>query len=215
MAARNIRQEDAFMIRFGLIVVIALVLSPVAAPGAPIVYDEAVSGDLSDVIPSATGLAFDAGVNSVRGSVYSGVLAPDFDAFAFSIPAGLSLTAITYTFTLEPDEGNTVATTSWGFDLGNTGLPAELGVTEIDLFGSSPQALFVGALPRAAGLYGFYNVAHDSTQGLDWLSAYQIDFVVRETTTGVPEPASLLLLAAGLAALCGARLGWTRRFARR
>ena len=215
MAARKIRQGDASMIRFGLAVVIVLAACPVAAPAAPILYEESVSGDLSDAMPSATVLAFDAGLNSVRGSLYSGVLAPDLDAFAFAVPAGLSLTAITYAFTLEPDDGNTVATTSWGFDLGNSGLPAELGVIEVDLFGPSAQTLFADVLPQGGGLYGFYNVAHGSTAGLDWSSTYQIDFVVREATTGVPEPASLLLLAAGLAALCGARLGWARRFARR
>lgn len=215
MAARKIRPGDASMIRFGLAVVIVLAACPVAAPAAPILYEESVSGDLSDVTPSATVLAFDAGLNSVRGSLYSGVLAPDLDAFAFSISAGLSLTVITYVFTLEPDDGNTVATTSWGFDLGNSGLPAELGVIEVDLFGPSAQTLFAGVLPQGGGLYGFYNIAHGSTTGLDWSSTYQIDFVVREATTGVPEPASLLLLAAGLGALCGARLGWARRFARR
>jgi hypothetical protein len=203
MAARNIRQGDAFMIRLGLAVVIVLATSPVAA--APIVFDEAVSGDLSDAMPSPTVLAFDAGVNSVRGSLYSGVVAPDFDSFAFSIPAGLSLTAITYTFALEPKAGETVAAAVWAFDVGNTGLPAELGATQVDFFGPSPQSLFSSALPQDGGLYGFYNVSHSSTPGLGWTSTYQIDFMVRETSTGVPEPASLALLAAGLIALGSAR----------
>ena len=130
---------------------------------------------------------------------------PDFDAFAFTIPGGGALTAISYAFGLDPEVGVTVATASWGFDAGNTGLSAELGVVSIDFFGPSPLALFNGPLPRGPGFYGFYNVDQASTPGLDWSSSYRIDFVVREAATGVPVPLVLLLLAAGLAGLARAR----------
>jgi hypothetical protein len=181
-----------------------LLLTP-PADAAPLVYDESVSGDLSSAIPSATVLAFGVGVNSVRGSLYSGVQAPDFDSFAFTIPAGGTLTAISYAFTLDPKEGETVAQAVWAFDAGNTGLPADLGVVAIDLFDPSPVALFDGPLPQGPGLYGFYNAAQSSTPGLGWTSPYQIDFVVTEAATGVSAPSTLLLLAAGLAGLARAR----------
>jgi hypothetical protein len=192
------------MTRVVLALAVWLFLCPTAW-AAPLTYDEAVSGDLSSATPSPTVLAFGIGVNSVLGSLYSGVQASDFDAFAFTIPAGGTLTAISYAFTLDPKEGETVAGASWGFDAGNTGLPAELGVVAIDLFGPSPLALFDGPLPQGPGLYGFYNFAHESTPGLGWTSPYRIDFVVREQATGVSAPPALLLLAAGLAGLARAR----------
>ena len=185
--------------------VLALAIVAPAAWAAPLTFDEGVSGDLSAAMPSPTVLAFGIGVNTVLGSLYSGVQAPDFDAFAFTIPAGGTLTAISYAFTLDPEDGVTVATASWGFDVGNTGLPAELGVVTIDFFGASPQALFDGSLPRGPGLHGFYNVDQSSTPGLDWSSTYRIDFVVRDTATGIPAPPALLLLAAGVAGLACAR----------
>ena len=80
-----------------------------------------------------------------------------------------------------------------------------LGVVTIDFFGASPQALFDGSLPRGPGLHGFYNVDQSSTPGLDWSSTYRIDFVVRDTATGIPAPPALLLLAAGVAGLACAR----------
>ena len=178
-----------------------LLLTPAVAPAAPFVYDETVSGDLSSAIPSPTVLPFGVGANTVRGSLSSGVQAPDFDSFAFTVPAGATLTAISYAFTLQPKTGETIATALWAFDAGNGGLPADFGGVVIDLFGPSPQALFDGPLPQGAGLYGFYNFAQQSTPGLGWTSPYQIDFVVREATAGVPAPGTLLLVAIGLAGL--------------
>ena len=49
------RQGDAAMNRFGLAVVVVLAVCPVAAPAAPILYEESISGDLSDAMPSADG----------------------------------------------------------------------------------------------------------------------------------------------------------------
>jgi PEP-CTERM motif len=188
-----------------LIVAALLLLVPAVAAAAPLHYDESVSGDLSPAMPSPTVLPFDLGVNSVRGSLYSGVLAPDFDSFAFTIPAGHSLVSISYAFTLSPKNTETVAKAGWGFDVGNTGLPAELGAVLVDLFGPSPQVLFDGPLPQGGGLYGFYNFSQESTPGLGWNSTYQIDFVVTEAATGVPAPAALLLLGLGILAAAARR----------
>ena len=70
-----------------------LLCSPVAQ--GTVIYDESVSGDLSNSGLSPTLVAMAAGSNQILGTTGRGSEGVDRDYFTFTIPAGLELTSIT------------------------------------------------------------------------------------------------------------------------
>ena len=78
---------------------IGVVLMIGIAHAVPVTYSEAVHGDLGETSNPATGVGtFDSGVNTVQGQTRFGIAGRDFDSFRFTIPAGLTLTQISFTF---------------------------------------------------------------------------------------------------------------------
>ena len=195
-----------------------------AAHGS-IIYNEAVSGDLSNIFSSPTLLTVSLGLNDVFGSTgksaTTGII--DRDYFTFTVSPGEALSGITVlsgTQTLGPLGDSFIGVES-GTQLVNpqtatdaTGLLGwthygtdDIGVNILPLMGISSMNStgFTGPLP--AGTYSFW-VQEASVGTVN----YGLEFTI------TPEPASWTMLLTGIAALAGiarrtARSGLYRRTA--
>jgi hypothetical protein len=193
-----------------------LVLAAPAAANAQTAYDEAVSGDLSNLGSSPTAISLGLGSNLVLGTTGRSGGVIDRDYFTFTLPAGWQLDTITVLpgtqalgisqlsfigvqagtqVTVNPT-GNSPAGLLGYWHFGEN----DIGFDILGVMGVAPGALgFQGALP--AGSYAFW--VQDSATGV---ASYRLDFGV----SAVPEPAALWLLSAGLGAL-GLRAAAQRR----
>jgi hypothetical protein len=209
---------------FVLLVLLACAFLYGTAAYGDTVYNESVSGDLSNNGLAPTLLTVSQGSNDVYGTTgksAAGVI--DRDYFTFIVPEGMELAAITVlpgTTTLGPDGESfigiesgpqvtisTAATTAaglLGWDHYSTG---DINVNILPLMGMGAGATgFTGPLP--AGQYSFW-VQEASVGSVN----YGFDFTVS------PEPASWTMMLTGLAALVGktarraARSGLCRRVA--
>ena len=199
---------------FALLIALLAAISPQAS-ASPIAYDEGISGDLSASLPG-TLLAFDVGVNTIKGSILNqpSTLQADFDSFAFSLGVTTHLAGVTYAFDTTPNAGTTVATASYVLDDGNSFqvLPY-LSTATINLLGASPVAVFGGALPLGAGVYGVSadNYTVNGSIPVGWAASYIWSFTVEPDAAPVPEPTSILLVGTGGLGLV--RTLWRRKAA--
>ena len=167
------------------------------ANATPITYAESVSGDLEVLCPCSNVFAFDLGINSVSGASFQNTnpSMSDFDSFAFSIPVGMQLTKVTYSFN-PTFSGAGSAADRFVLDLGNTFPIAPFISDEIvNFMASSPVTLF-SALPLGSGTYTLQDFEKITTLGLNASVDYRWEFTV---STAVPEPETLTLLSLGLA----------------
>jgi len=192
------------------------------SPGrAAVIYEE--TSNLTDLPIDAPYpvLTLAPGTNSVLGG--TSFSADAVDSFAVSVPAGLELASIAYTFTtaafIRGGGSLTEAVSGLSLVLGDGTGPQPgslLAVQNLDMVPglcspfagpcgpSSPSAvtvtLFANALPRDPGIYSVEQRALtvNNPETTTWNSRYRIDLVV------VPEPGTLLLFGPGLAALAGA-----------
>ena len=172
-------------------------------------YNESVSGDLSNSGLTPTLLTISLGANDLFGTSGKTGTVVDRDYFTFTVPQGLYLTAITVlpgTQTLGPlgdsfigiESGpqvtvSTAATTAAGLLGWDHYGTDDIGVDILPLMGTSDLGStgFTGWLP--AGTYSFW-VQEASVGSVN----YGFDF-----TVATPEPASWTMLLTGLAALVG------------
>lgn len=172
------------------------------ALAAPLVYDEAIDGDLT----GTQTLTFDVGTNTVSGSQTYHQTASDFDRFLFTLPTGSRLTAVTFAFETTLVGPTNVLAVEYLLLISGSDPITILANTKVDLLGSSSAALFEAVLPWLAAdevlqffTYSMGRVPAGMTGGT-W--EYTISFVVEPATAvAVPEPATLALLAAGLVGL--------------
>jgi hypothetical protein len=190
------------------------------------IYNESVSGDLSNSGLTPTLLTVSLGSNDVFGTTGKTGTVIDRDYFTFTVPQGEELTAITVlpdTQTLGPlgesfigiESGpqvtvSTAATTAAGllgwYHYDDSG---DMGLHILPLMGTSGLGStgFTGPLP--SGTYSFW--VQEASVGT---VPYGLEF-----TVATPEPASWTMLLTGLAALVGktarraARSGLYRRAA--
>ena len=208
------------MKRFVIAACVALLLAGPSTGVAAVIYQELTNLDDLPIDAPYPVLPLAAGTNSVLGG--TSFSADAVDSFAFSVPSGLQLASVTYSFTTGAfiRGGGSLTEAISGLSLvsgdGTAPQPGSLlAVQNVDMVPglcspfvttcgpSSPSAvtvmLFENALPRNAGIYSIEQRALtvNDPQTTNWTSNYRIDLVV------VPEPGTLLLFAPGLAVLAG------------
>lgn len=162
-------------------------------------YNEAVSGDLSNDRAAPTGLLLAPGANALTSTSVSG----DRDYVHFSLPAGLTLDAVTMqsysggddtafiavqagsTFTEPPTGTNANNLLGWTHFGPNQGHAVGDNILD-DMGAASPAIGFTGSL--AGPDYTFWIQQTGSSA-----STYQLDFVV------TPEPGSVAFMAIAVA----------------
>jgi hypothetical protein len=173
------------------------------------VYNESVSGDLSNIGSAPTLLIVSPGLNDVFGTTgksAAGVI--DRDYFTFTVPQGFDLTAITV--------------------LPGTGTLGPLGESFIGVE-SGPEVTVLTNATTAAGLLGWDHYGTDdigvnilplmgmgvgATDFTGWLPPGQYSFWVQEASVGTvpygleftiatPEPSTWTMLLTGLTVLVG------------
>jgi hypothetical protein len=154
---------------------------------AAVVYDESVSGDLSNT-PS-TLLALSEGSNTIFGSaIFASGGLRDLDSFLFLLGPGQYAVGGFYEVLDRSMAANTTQLRSH-YDLYDSSLNL-LGGYNADVLLDGGESIF-GMLP--GGLYGVNNAWMDrSGGGGSW------DYVITITVANVPEPESLALAGAGL-----------------
>jgi hypothetical protein len=183
-------------------------LSGMAAHGDTI-YNESVSGDLSNSGLTPTLLTVSLGPNDLFGTTGKTGTVVDRDYFTFTVPQGLELTAITVlpgTQTLGPlgdsfigiESGPEVTVSTAATDA--TGLlgwfhydTGDIGVNILPLMGTSGLGSTGFTTPLPAGTYSFW-----VQEGNVGTVPYGLEF-----TVATPEPASWTMLLTGMAALVG------------
>lgn len=173
-------------------------------------WDEAVQGDFANLGTAPTAVTLEAGSNPVRGTTgrVGGVV--DRDYFSFTLPEGTQLDTLTVVggsflgisglsfiavqagpqVTVNPTGGSATGLLGW-VHFGENDIGTDiLGLMGIGFGASGFES------PLRAGTYSFW--LQDTGTGV---ASYQLDFSV----SVVPEPASALLMLAGVAALIGRR----------
>jgi hypothetical protein len=191
-----------------IVLLASAVLYGTAAHGDTI-YNESVSGDLSNSGLTPTLLTVSFGANDLFGTTGKTGTVVDRDYFTFTVPQGLELTAITVlpgTQTLGPlgdsfigiESGPEVTVSTAATDA--TGLlgwfhydTGDIGVNILPLMGTSGLGSTGFTAPLPAGTYSFW-----LQEGNVGTVPYGLEFTV---TT--PEPATWTMLLTGLTALVG------------
>ncbi len=177
----------------------------VSGAGAATVYDESVSGDLSNAGASPTFISTAAGSNQIFGTTgkTGGVI--DLDYFTVALQAGQTLTAITLLpgsnvngslsfigvqagskVTVSPTGGSATGLLGWTHYS-----TSEIGTDILPAIGAGAGATGFTP-PLGTGTYSFW--VQDTSPGA---AHYGFDF----TVTSVPEPTGMALMLAGLAGL--------------
>lgn len=180
-----------------------------AAPvGAGVIYDESVSGDLSNSGLSPTVLTLSLGSNQVLGTTGAQATSVDRDYFTFTVPSGLELSSLVVlpgTQNLGPagdsfigvEAGSQVTVSTSPADasglLGWTHYDAaDIGKNILPIMGSSDLGSTGFTPPLPSGTYAFW-----VQEGNLGTVHYGFDF----TLASVPEPRSWAVLLMGMALL--------------
>jgi hypothetical protein len=199
-----------------LLVLTALGLAPARGGAQTVLWNESTNGDLSNNQAAPTPFTLAAGVSSIIGSVTGGSDTQDW--VTLTVPSGLRLSSLVLASYQSTDaQGFTGVQAGTAF-VGSVNNPASyLGYAHFGTGatnGSLPATNLVGAdlLPImgdtmiATGAQGFTPPLGEGSytfliQQLGANTAYRFDY----TVTPVPEPSSVLVVAALAGAACLAR----------
>jgi len=169
--------------------VILLVFS--AHTRAAVVYDESISGDLSNLSTDPV-LNFSTGTNTIIGNAaltYSSSPSFDIDNFSFVIPVDTELTSMTVEFSnISLFTGTTQIATTY-FLRDSTDSPAGNSLSET-ITESGPITLHMTGLPAGPDTYRLI-----TTGGWDAGNGGSYDYRLNFNVTAVPVPAAAWLLA--------------------
>jgi hypothetical protein len=135
--------------------------------------------DLEVLCPCSNVFAFDLGINSVSGASFQNTNPSmnDFDSFAFSIPVGMQLTKVTYSFNPTFSGAGSAA----GQICIGSGKcisdPPFISDEIVNFMASSPVTLF-SALPLGSGTYTLQDFEKITTLGLNASVDYRWEFTV-------------------------------------
>jgi len=166
---------------------------------AALFYNEAVSGDLSNLHSAPTPLTFSLGVNRIVGTM-GGSPSSDPDIFTFNIAPGHALTSI-FLAPLDPAERSFYAIAS-GATISPSDASAHLGSLLTFAYGELIEQLGVGGnyggsgftLPLGAGSY---------TAWIQEIST-RVNYDFAYTVAVIPEPSSYAAIAGLLGLGCAA-----------
>jgi hypothetical protein len=173
---------------------------------AVVVYDESVSGDLSDTTSPLTNFTLDVGTNTVTGRVGTATGFPfDFDSFAFTVPAGMQL--VSGSVTMNDSPGNTAdfAGYTWGLFAGSPNYNSG-SLLEFMSVGS-PDTFAFTSTPLAANVYNLSAESAGYAGNPPTFADYTFSLVVTSLAP-VPEPATFMIwgLAIVGVAICSKHL---------
>jgi len=172
----------------------ALALSyPLLAAGsalaAPVNYDEAIDGDLPFSGSPLPTLAFDLGINTVKGATGIEGIDLDFDSFAFTVPVGTQLVSLSLELTDSSRSTGNFNEAVWQFHKGSAIFRAGTDLGNVEA--QSPGTSTFTALPVGADVY------HLGANSFSASGSSFGDYTFTFELTQVPEPTSLALLGLG------------------
>lgn len=172
---------------------LALLACLFAAPvtATPITYSEAVSGDLDSSVP----LLLDIGINTVSGTSFVHQFHEDSDSLWLTVPTGAALTDVVFSAQMTLSAGATGGGTGYYLYLDDPFLDnpvCDLGTSGV------VTTCFDDVLPLLARTYFVENDVLSVTPETSTTARLDVAFTWTFTVEEVPEPASLLLLGAGV-----------------